>query len=78
MAQVKTVTVTAPSHWAAYLINGDSSGFSYSNDEADEKACYEFEEKYGSCVEAVEVGFLTSNDAGTLAADCSEYTFIVR
>jgi hypothetical protein len=26
--KMKTLTVTAPSHWASYLINGDASGLS--------------------------------------------------
>lgn len=29
---MKTVTYTLPSHWASYLINGDSSSFSLNDD----------------------------------------------
>ncbi len=28
---MKTVILTAPAHWASYLINGDATGFDYSN-----------------------------------------------
>lgn len=74
--QKETLVVTAPAAWASYLINGDASVFDYSNDLDDEKACYELENKYGVCVDAVEVGFITSPDFG-LAGDCCEYTFFL-
>lgn len=28
---IEVTTATAPAHWASYLINGDASGFDYSN-----------------------------------------------
>ncbi len=28
---IETAIETAPAHWACYLINGDASGFDYSN-----------------------------------------------
>ena len=67
-------TVTAPSHWATYLINGDVSTFAYSENEADEQACYELEKAMGHCVGAVNVGFTHFPDYG-LPGDCCEYTF---
>lgn len=29
---IEVDTITAPAHWASYLINGDASGFDFSND----------------------------------------------
>lgn len=32
---IEVTTATAPAHWACYLINGDASGFDYSNTPSD-------------------------------------------
>lgn len=37
---IETDTITAPSHWASALINGDESSFDYYND-AEDRADYE-------------------------------------
>lgn len=74
---IKTITVTAPSHWMSYLLYGDASSFDYYGDEEDEQACYAFSKKYGNCVGAEDAGFLHNPDYGNAAGDCFAYTFIV-
>lgn len=77
--EIKTITVTAPSHWASYLINGDFSVFSYSDNAEDEQACYDMEKKIGGhCVDAEDIGFVPFPDYGGKGADCSRYTFQVK
>lgn len=77
--KIKTITVTAPSHWAAYLINGDATGFSYSDNTQDEQECYEMEAQIaGHCIDAEEIGFVTAPDYGSMPCDCSRYTFQVK
>ncbi len=73
-SELVTNTVTAPAHWASYLINGDATAFSYYDDEEDEQACYALEKKYGYCVDAKEVGFKSKPDYGQ-AGECMAYTF---
>lgn len=77
---MKIITLTAPSHWASYLINGDASGL----DDCDINDCdrwlkAEFGRGGFSCVDAIHAGFIRWHDAGhyALAADCSEFTFII-
>lgn len=79
MPKLEPVIGTAPSHWASYLINGDSSGL-----EPDEKAqADKFAQWLGAlpcgCEDA---GFMRTHDAmracGTLAADCQTYTALIR
>ena len=77
---MKTITLTAPAHWACYLINSDSSGM----DDEDIRACdLFFREQFGRkgaiCVDAVDAGFMAWHDARdyALAADCAEFTFII-
>ncbi len=31
MSRIEVTTATAPASWASYLVNGDASGFDYSN-----------------------------------------------
>lgn len=71
-------TGTAPSHWASYFINGDSSGL----DETDIRQANQFAEWLGADpVSCEDAGFMWTHDAmrvcGTLAADCQEYSAIV-
>jgi len=68
------ITVTAPAHWASYLVNGDATGFSYYDDPEDEEACYAFEREYGCCVCAEDIGFVSKPDYGQAGPSC-EYTF---
>lgn len=77
---MKIVTLTAPSHWASYLINGDASGLEDCDiNECDRWLRSEFGRDGLTPVDAIEVGFMRWHDAAhsTLAADCSEYTFIL-
>lgn len=67
-------TLTAPSIWASYLINGDYSGISY----ADKRAADKFAEQYGKPVNCEDAGFIHAHDAYhimPLGADCKQYTF---
>lgn len=77
---------TAPAHWASYLINGDASGFEYSNtpdDKAgdrDQAQCDAWTERLAkdgwrviSTEDEAEPTFTHSNDAGTLAGDVLTY-----
>ena len=77
---MKTITLTAPSHWACYLINDDASGL----DDEDIRACdlffrSQFGKRGAICVDAEDIGFVAWHDARAyaLAADCSEFTFII-
>ena len=78
---IKTIVLTAPSHWASYLINADASGLEPDEiDACDRWLKAEFSRQAYSCVDAVDAGFMRWHDAGqhyTLAADCCEYTFII-
>lgn len=74
-----TITATAPSHWASYLINGDASGL----DDDEKNACDAWiaREGLGDPVDCSDAGFIRAHDAfreWPLASDCQEYTFIVR
>lgn len=70
------VNLTAPSHWASYLINGDASGL-----EDDEQAqCDAWIESVGlgAPVSCEDAGFIHHHDAYNvmpLGADCQTYTF---
>lgn len=68
-------TYTLPSYWASYLINGDASGLE--NGEEDEIDEWLLSKQPGYCVGVGDDHwFSRSNDAGTLAGDVAEYTFI--
>ena len=75
----QTITATAPSAWASYLINGDDSGI----EPEDKAACDAWIAREGlglpcSCDDA---GFMWRHDAYNecpLGADCQEYTFLIR
>jgi len=72
-----TVTATAPSAWASYLINGDSSGI----DADDISAADSFADWLGArpC-DCEDAGFLRYHSAAQfmpLGADCQLYTALV-
>lgn len=67
---------TLPAYWASYLVNGDATGL----DVADMAACTAFLKR-----EALRRGWFTgcgeqyfahTNDAGTLAGDVCEFTYL--
>lgn len=72
------VMLTAPSHWAAYLMNGDDSGLSPD----DVTACDSWiaAEGIGLPVDCEDSGFHWRHDASrfALAADCQTYAFLVE
>lgn len=78
---LETVTATAPSAWASYLINGDDSGIEESDVRAADAFC-EFVDA-GSPVDCADAGFVAYCDARNwgmidCAADCQTYTFLKR
>ena len=76
--RIESIEVTAPEHWASYLINGDATSFDYYNDD-DEQQCYNMENELSKqgyyVVDCVEHGFTHYPDYGQ-AGDCCLYTFI--
>jgi hypothetical protein len=78
MTRYRTVTGTAPSHWASYLINGDASGIMPDDIAQADK----FAEFLGATpMDCTDAGFMWSHDAmrvcGALAADCRTYSALV-
>lgn len=73
---IVTLDYKLPTHWASALVNDDYSGLT----EEDEKELKTFldmlPDGYTATATIEELGFCSSNDAGTLACDCSLYTFI--
>lgn len=72
-----TETYTLPAYWASYLINGDASGI----EDSEQAQADAFLAKHNlpspvSCSD--EAWFARSNDAGTLAGDVMEYTFLIH
>ena len=59
-----------PSHWASYLINGDSSSMT----EEEVKDCNICIETFGRCIEVSEESYFTINRG--IGQDCSTYKFI--
>lgn len=79
MAKLDILTITAPSAWATYLINGDDSGL----EEDEIRACDAFiaRQGVGSPVSCEEAGFVTWHDARQecpYAADCQDYVFLLE
>ena len=74
-----TFELTAPSHWASYLINFDTSMEQY-----EIATCNEWLRTMGvinaDCLDCQDAGFLWNHDASkyTPAADCQFYTFQVK
>ena len=73
---MKTTIYTLPAYWASALINGDFSGL----EDSEEKEINDFiaGENLGSCLDCTtDPEFKRTNDAGTLAGDCLDFTFQV-
>jgi hypothetical protein len=75
---MQIATFTAPSVWAPYLINGDSSGL----DKQDIDHCHIWLDDLGlcraDCVDCVDAGFCRITTANVaIAADCQVYAFLV-
>jgi hypothetical protein len=73
---MNTITLTAPSAWASYLINGDASGI----EDAEQAQADAWIEHVGmgSPVGCEDAGFIHHHDARQFAhcaADCQTYTF---
>lgn len=73
-----TITATAPSHWAVYFINGDSTAMDH-----DELVQADMFAEWigGDIVDCEDAGFMWNHDArqfGTLAADCQVYTALIQ
>jgi hypothetical protein len=63
-----------PSHWAGYLINGDASG--YSDEEITEIDKFVTDNELGFCTGVSDDSwFAHKNDANSLGADVSTFTF---
>ncbi len=78
-ADISTVEITAPSHWASYLINDDASGLE--DDEQAQCDAWIEAEGLGAPVDCKDAGFIHYHGARQfcpLASDCCTYTFIVR
>lgn len=80
-APIQTVELTAPSHWAPLLINGDDSGME--PQEVKNARAWISSLKMGDPVDAADDSeFMSQYDAkrfnGNLAADCCTYTFHKR
>ena len=73
----ETIEATAPSAWAPYLVNGDSSGL----EAEDIIAADQFAEWLGGYIVSCEdAGFIWHHDARQfcpLGADCSTYIAII-
>jgi len=84
MAKLELIFGNAPSAWASYLINGDSSGL----EESDIQEADQFAKWLGGYIvdctsedDENHPGFMRWHDAaqfGTLAADCTQYTALVE
>lgn len=76
---LQTLTITAPSHWASYLINGDASGI----EPEDVAACDAWiaREGVGLPVSCDDAGFRWRHDAYAecpLGSDCQDYIFLIE
>ena len=84
MKGIDTICGNAPSVWASYLINGDSSGL----EESDIREADQFAKWLGGYIvdctsedDENHPGFTRWHDAaqfGTLAADCAQYTALIE
>jgi len=76
---MKTETYILPSHWAPYLINGDSSNLT--DEEEEEIDNWLKNEGLSFPLSCEDYGFKHQHDAsylGVLACDCQEYIFEVK
>jgi len=84
---MNAITLTAPAHWAPYLINGDQSDMSESEIDSiitflEREGMYNTETQSGPIypVSSQDVGFLRWHDAfkeSPYASNCEEYTFLI-
>jgi len=73
---IKTETFLLPIHWAPYLINGDTSG--YTDAELSEIDEWETMNAPGPCIDAEDhAEFCWRGDDGLLGADRATFTFQV-
>ena len=77
MTRKRLVTVIAPAHWAAYLINADPTVWDFYSDPEDEAECLKMEQELGVPVDCKDIGFCWNPDYGK-AGECCEYTFIAK
>lgn len=74
----ETVTFTAPSAWACYLINGDASSLDDSEQAEADAFIEDVHARYPGTywpVNCEDAGFIGNPDYGC-AGDCQEYTFM--
>lgn len=74
---MKTLTITAPSHWASAIVNQDYSGLSAV--EAGQLNTFLANQglSFSDCLTCEDAGFMWHHDAANLVggADCQTYTF---
>lgn len=74
----QVITATAPSHWACYLVNGDSDGM----ESAEIAAADSFVDYLGGPVMGAEdAGFIWHHDARQFwpfGSDCQEYQTLIE
>lgn len=80
MSKFETVTGTAPSYWACYLINGDADGME--DEEIAQAGAFEAW-LGGRIVDCEDAGFIHGHDArfivgAAYAADCQTYTALIE
>jgi hypothetical protein len=76
---MRTLKLTAPSHWASYLIDLDQSGLDDTGLAAVDNWLAVNRLKVSDCVGCEDAGFVWSHAARRFApaADCQTYTFLV-
>ena len=77
---LNTITFTAPSSWACYLINGDHSGLEDADKIEADNCIEDLIKRHGNghVVDCGEAYFTWKRtDYGTLAGDYCEYTILV-
>lgn len=72
----ETATYSLPVYWASYLINGDASGLEGGEQETIDTWLSALPFGWQPVDVREDYSFRSSNDAGTLAGDCADYTFI--
>jgi len=74
---MKIIKYVLPAYWASYLINNDDSGMVGDDKVRSDKFLNDNKLPFPvSCSD--ESFFSGHNDAGTLAGDCLEYTFLIN
>lgn len=75
---MQVLTLTAPSSWASFLINGDASGLS--DHEASQADNWLMDNKLPYPSGCEDAGFIYCHDAFShcgVGADCQRYTFLI-